>query len=144
MLIAKTAENIVTGVEPLHPGHSVALHALQVDCHDRASKAIALSYLGCCDELLPLIDNIDAHVEMCEALRDQLDNASTNLGGTQELPHLTASRPSPDETVTQYFTKPIAIRKKLIGTTENITVDTKKTHIFTTLSNSYEATIQIL
>jgi len=46
--------------------------------------------------------------------------------------------------VTQYFTKLIAFRKKLIGTTENITDDAMKTHIFTTLSNSYETTIQIL
>ena len=33
---------------------------------------------------------------------------------------------------------------KLIGTTENITDDAIKTHIFTTLHNSYEMTIQIL
>jgi hypothetical protein len=46
--------------------------------------------------------------------------------------------------VTQYSTKLIAFRKKLIGTTENITNDAMKTHIFTALSNSYETTIQIL
>jgi hypothetical protein len=56
----------------------------------------------------------------------------------------TASRPSQDETVTQYFTKLIAFRKKLIGTTENITDDAMKTHIITTLSKSYETIIQIL
>jgi hypothetical protein len=81
---------------------------------------------------------------MWETLRDRLDNASTKLGRTQVLWKFTASRPSPDETVTQYFTKLIAFRKKLIGTTENITDDAMKTHIFTTLSNSYETTIQIL
>jgi hypothetical protein len=81
---------------------------------------------------------------MWEALRDRLDNASTKLGRTQVLRKFTASRPSPDETVTQYFTKLIAFRKKLIGTTENITDDAMKTHIFTTLSKSYETTIQIL
>jgi hypothetical protein len=56
----------------------------------------------------------------------------------------TTSRPSPDEMVTQYFTKLNTFRKKLIGTTENITDDTMKPHIFTTRSNSYETTIQIL
>jgi len=66
------------------------------------------------------------------------------LGCTQVLRKFTASRPSTDETVTQYFTKLIAFRKKLIGTTENITDDAMKTLIFTTLSNSYETTIQIL
>jgi hypothetical protein len=66
------------------------------------------------------------------------------LGRTEVLQKFTAFRPSPDETVTQYFTKLFAFGKKLFGTTENITDDTMKTHIFTTLSNSYETTIQIL
>ena len=81
---------------------------------------------------------------MWEALRARLDNASTKLGRTQLLGKFTASRPSRDEMVTQYFTKLITFHKKLIGTTENITNDAMKTHIFTTLSISYETTIQIL
>ena len=81
---------------------------------------------------------------MWEALRDRLDNASMKLGRTQVRRKFTASRPSPDETGTQYFTKLIAFRKKLIGTTDNITNDAMKTNICTTLSNSYEMTIQIL
>jgi hypothetical protein len=81
---------------------------------------------------------------MWEALRDRLDNASTKLCRTQVLRKFTASRPSPDQTVTQYFTTLIAFCKKLIGTTENITDDARKTHIFTTLSNSYEKAIKIL
>jgi hypothetical protein len=135
--------NIVTGVEPLPPGNSVALRYLQEDWHDRANKAIALIYLGCCDELLPLIDDIDDPVVMWEALMDQLDNASKNLGYTKVPRMFSPSRPLPDERVTQYFTKLIAFSKKLIGTSENITDDVMKTHIFTTLSNSYEMTIQM-
>jgi hypothetical protein len=89
------------------------------------------------------VDDIDDPVEKWEVLRNSLENASTKLGRTQVLRKFTACRPSPDETVTHYFTKQIALRKKLIGTTENITDDVMKTHIFTTLSNSYETTIQI-
>jgi hypothetical protein len=72
---------------------------------------------------------------MWEALRDRLDNPSTKLGGTRVLRMFTASRPSQDEMVTQYFTKLIALRNKLIGTTENITDDAMQAHISTTLSN---------
>jgi len=72
---------------------------------------------------------------MWEALMDRLDNASTKLSRTQVLRKFTVSRPSPAETVTQYFTKLIAFHKKLIGTTKNISDDTMKTHIFTTLPN---------
>jgi len=81
---------------------------------------------------------------MWEALKYQLDNASTKLGRTRVLRKFTAAQPSPDEMVTQYFSKLIASNNKLIGTTENITDDTMKTPIFTTQSNSYETIIQIL
>jgi len=144
VLIAKKAINIVTSVELLPVGNGVALRPPQESWHDRANKALAHIHLGCCDELLPLIDDIDDPAEMWGALRDRLDNASTKLSRTQVLRKFTASRPSPDKTVTQYFTKLIAFRKKLIGTTKNITDDAMKTHIFTTLSDSYETTIQIL
>jgi hypothetical protein len=100
VLIAKKAYNIVTGVELLPVGNGVALRILQESWHDRANKALAQIHLGCCDELLPLIDDIDDPVEMWEALRDRLDNASTKVGRTQVLRKFTASRPMPDETVT--------------------------------------------
>jgi hypothetical protein len=70
VLIAKKAYNIVTGVELLPVGTGVALRLVQESWHDRANKALAHMHLGCCDELLPLIDNIDNLVEMWEALRD--------------------------------------------------------------------------
>jgi len=144
VLIAKKAYNIVTGVEPLPPGNGVTLRALQEEWHDRANQAIVLIYHRCCDELLPLINNIDDPVELWEALRDRLYNASTKLGRTQVKRKFTGSQPSPDKMVTQYFTKLIAFRKKLIGSTENITDDAMKIQIFTTQFNSYETTIQIL
>jgi len=142
--ITKNPYNIVTGVELLPVGNGVALYLQQDSWHDGANKALAQIYLRHCDELLPLIYNINNSVEMWEALRDRFDNASTKLGRTQVLPKFTASPPSQDEIVTLYFPKLIAFRKKLISTTENITDDTIKTRIFTTLSNSYETTIQIL
>jgi hypothetical protein len=144
VLLAKKAYNIVTGVELLPVGKGVAIRPLQESWHNRANKALAQIHLKYCDELLPLIDDIDHPVGMWEALRDRLDNASMKLGRTQVLRKFTACRPSPDETVTQYFTKLITFRKRQIGTTEHITDDAMKTHIFTTQSNSYETTIQIV
>jgi len=144
VLIAKKAYNIVTGVKPLPPGNGVALCTLQEDWRDWANKAMALIHLRCCDKLLPRIDNIDDPMEMWEALRDRLDNASPKLGRTQVMQKFTASRPSQDKTVTQHYTKLIAFRKNLIGTTINITNDAMKTHIFIILSNWHETTIQIL
>jgi len=123
VLIAMKAYNIVTSVELLPLGNGVALRSLQERWHGRANTALAQIHLGCCDELLPLIVNIDDPVEMWEALRHQLENGSTKLGHTQVLRKFTASRPSPDETVTQYLTKLIAFHTKLISTTENLTDD---------------------
>jgi len=64
VLIAKKAYSIVTGVELLPVGKGVALRLLQESWHDRADKALAQIHLGCCDELLPLIDDIDDPMEM--------------------------------------------------------------------------------
>jgi hypothetical protein len=75
-------------------------------------------------------------------LGPRLQNESTKLGHTQILMKFTASRLSPDETITQYFTKSVAFFKKLIGTTENITDETLKSLHFTTRSNSYQTIIQ--
>jgi hypothetical protein len=142
--IAKIAYTIVTGVEFLPVGNGVALRLLRECWHDRAGKERAQIHLGCCDELFTLIDDIDDPVDMWETLWDRLDNASTKLGHTEVLRKFTSSRPSPDEMVSQYFTKLITFRKKYIGNTGNITDDAMKTHIFTTLSNSYETTIRIV
>jgi len=101
VLIAKKAYDILTGVELLPVGNCVALRPLQESWHDRANKALAQIHLGCCDKLLPLIDDTDDPVEMREALRDRLDNASPKLGRTQVLQKFTASQPSPDKMVTQ-------------------------------------------
>jgi hypothetical protein len=64
VLIAKKTNNIVTGLELLPPGNGVAQCTWQEDWHDRANKAIALIDLGCCNELLPLIDDLDDPAEM--------------------------------------------------------------------------------
>ena len=133
VLIAKKAYNIVTSVEPLPPGNGVTLRALHEAWQDRANKAIPLIHLRCCDELLPLINNINDPMEMWEALRDRLNTALMKHARTQLLRKFTPSRPSPDEMVTHYFPKIIPIYKKSIGTTENTTNDAMKIHIFTTL-----------
>jgi len=78
VLIAKKAYNIVTSVDLLCVGNGVALRLLQESWHDRANKALAQTHLGCCDELLPLINDIDDPVEMWEALRDHLTMPQRN------------------------------------------------------------------
>jgi len=70
VLIAKKAYNIVTSVKLLPPGNGVSLVIQQDDWHHLANTAITLIRLGCCNHLLPLIDDIDDPVEIWEALSD--------------------------------------------------------------------------
>jgi hypothetical protein len=105
VLIAKKTYNIMTGVELLPVGNGVTLRLLQAGWQDQASKALAQIHLGCYDEPLPLIDDNDDPVELLEPLSDWLDNGSTKLDCSQVRLIFTTSRPSPDPTVTQYFTK---------------------------------------
>jgi len=144
VLIAKEAYNIITGVKLRPPGNGITLRTLSEDCHDRANKAIALIPLGCCDELLPLIDNINDPVEMWEAFSD----------GAQQCCNKTRSYPSPAKV---HRVSTIARRNRhtvLYQTNrlpqgadwhhQNLTDDVMKRLIFTTLSDSYETTILIL
>jgi hypothetical protein len=64
VLIAKKAYNIVTSEEPLSPGNGVTLRVLHEDWNDSVNKAIALIHLRCCDEFLPLIDDIHDPAKM--------------------------------------------------------------------------------
>jgi hypothetical protein len=98
--IVKEVYNIVTAVEPLPPGNCVALRTLQEDWHDRANMAIALIYLGCCDDILPLINNVNDPVVIWDAFCNRLNNATGRLGQTQVLRKITASQPPSEETVT--------------------------------------------
>jgi len=80
VLIAMTAYNIVTGVKLLPVGNGVALCPQQESGHDRANQTLAQVHFECGDELVPLINDLDDPLEMWEALRDLLGNASTKLG----------------------------------------------------------------
>jgi len=100
VLIAKKAYNIFTCVEHLPVGNGVALCPLKERWNGQANQALAQIHLGCCDELLPRIDDIDHPVGMGAALRDWLENASMKLGGTQVLRKVTTSRLSLNEIVT--------------------------------------------
>jgi hypothetical protein len=105
---------------------------------------MALLYTGCSNDLLAWIDDIDDPAEMWETLQSRLDNAASQVGRTQILRKFATARLSCDKKITQYLTRQIAIRKKLIVTPEQISEETMKTHIFTTLSNEFEMTIKIL
>jgi hypothetical protein len=70
VLITREAYNMVTGVELLPVGNGITLRPLHESWHDRANHALAQIHLGCCNKLLPLIDDIDDPMEMRKALSD--------------------------------------------------------------------------
>jgi len=121
VLMANKAYNIVSCVELPPVGKGIARCSLQECCRNRANTPVAQLLLGCCVELLPLIYDIEDRMETWEPLRHRLDSPSGKHGCTQALRKFTAFRPSPDETVTKYFSKLINFCKKLIATTDNIT-----------------------
>jgi hypothetical protein len=64
VLVAMRAYSIVTGDKLLPEGNRSAAHTLQKEWHQRANAAIAQIHLGCTDDLLLWIDNINDPVEM--------------------------------------------------------------------------------
>ena len=81
---------------------------------------------------------------MWESLQNRFDNVATQVRRIQIKQKFVLSWTLPDENITQYFTRLIAFRKKLIGTTQQISEESLKTYIFTTLTHKYEITFQIL
>jgi len=144
VLVAMRAYNILTGDELFPEGNGSAARTLQKEWHQRANDAIALIHLGCTDDLLPWIDDIDDPVEMWQTLQGRLDNTTNQVGRTQIVRKFHALRPSKDEKITQYFTRLIDLRKKLIGSPETISDETMKTYIFSTMPKEFETTIKIL
>jgi len=126
LLVRMSAYNIVTGDELFPEGNGSAARTLLKEWHQRTNDAIALIYLGCTDDLLPWIDDIDDPVEMWQTLQGRLDNTTNQVGRTQIVCKFHALRPSQDEKITQYFTRLIDLRKKLIGSPETISDETMK------------------
>jgi hypothetical protein len=143
VLVAIRAYNIVTGDELFPEGNGSAARTLQKEWHQKADDSIALIHLGCTDDLLPWIDDIDDPVEMWQTLQGRLDNTTNQVGRTQIIRKFHALCPSKDEKITQYFTRLIDLRKKLIGSPETISDESMKTHIFSTMPNEFETTIKI-
>ena len=144
VLVAMRAYDIVTGDELLPEGNGSAARTLQKEWHRRANDAIAQIHLGCTDDLRPWIDDIDDRVEMWQTLQNRVDNTTNQVSGTEIVREFHALRPSKDEKTTQYFTRLIDLRKKLIGSPEAISDETMKTHIFSTMPTEFETTIKIL
>jgi len=144
VLVAMRAYDIVTGDELLPEGNGSAARTLQKEWHRRANDAIAQIHLGCTDDLRPWIDDIDDRVEMWQTLQNWVDNTTYQVSGTEIVREFRALRPSKDEKTTQYFTRLIDLRKKLIGSPEAISDETMKTHIFSTMPTEFETTIKIL
>jgi len=144
VIVAMRAYNIVTGDELFPEGNGSTARTLQKEWHQRANDPIALIHLGCTDDLLPWIDDIDDPVEMWQTLQGRLDNTTNQVGQTQIVRKCHALCPSKDEKITKYFTRLIDLRKKLIGSPETISDETMKTHIFSTMPKVFETTIKIL
>ena len=114
VLVAMRAYSIVIGDELLPEGNISAARTLEKEWHRRANDAVAQIHVGCTDDLLPCIYHIDDPVEIWQTLQRRVDNTTNQVGQTRIVRKFHALHPSTDETITQYFTKLIDLRKKLI------------------------------
>jgi len=144
VLVAMRAYSIVIGDELLPEGNISAARTLEKEWHRRANDAVAQIHVGCTDDLLPCIYHIDDPVEIWQTLQRRVDNTTNQVGQTRIVRKFHALHPSTDETITQYFTKLIDLRKKLIWSAKAISDKTMKTHIFFAIPKEFETTIKIL
>jgi len=144
ILISIRAYNIVTGEELFPDVNGSAACTLQKEWHHRANKAIAQIHLRCTDDLLPWIDHIDDPVEIWQTLQNRLDNTTNQVGRAQIVRKFYALHLSKEEKTTQYLTRLVDIRRKLIRSHEAISDETMKTRILSTMRTEFETTNKIL
>ena len=140
VLRALDADNIITGEEE----EPIPIDLDYKDYKKRASKAASIISLSCSPEIRPYLKGLQTPREMWETLQARLDSAVTLIGRTGILRKFRAARPQKDEKINGYFARLCEHRHQLAGTTEAISDEELRTHIYTTVPEQFKMTIRIL
>lgn len=150
LLRALRAWSIVTGEEvapslPAAGNYPTSLIAKKN--HDeflqRQEDAALVIYNSCGASLRSYIDQIDDPKVMWDTLDKQLNTANSAVGRQAIFRQFMELKPSPNEAIGEWFTRLLELKNQVDGTAEAITPVMFKTHVFTSLPDSFEVTSKI-
>jgi hypothetical protein len=99
VLVSMRVYSIFKGDQLPPKGNTSSAGTLQKEWHEWSHDAIALIHIGCTDDLLPWINDINDPVEMWQMLQSRLDNTTNQVGRTQIVHKLYSLRSLTDEKI---------------------------------------------
>lgn len=150
LLRSLRAWSIVTGdeVAPAVPSTgnyptSLIAKKNQNEFQQRQEDAALVIYNSCGATLRSYIDQIDDPKVMWDTLDKQLNTANSAVGRQALFRQFMELKPVPGEAIGEWFTKLLELQNQVDGTPEAITPVMFKTHVFTSLPDSFEVTSKI-
>ena len=151
LLRALRAWAIVAGEEevPVIPAAGTGLGGVakaKKDLEDfvqRREDAALVIYNSCSATLRSYIDKIDDPKTMWNTLDKQLNTAKSAVGRQAIFRQFMELKPTSGESIGDWFTKLLELKNQVKGTPEAITPVMFKTHVFTSLPDSFEVTSKI-
>ena len=113
------------------------------DFQQRQEDAALVIYNSCSASLRSYIDKIDDPKTMWDTLDKQLNTAKSAVGRQAIFRQFMELKPSTGKAIGDWFTKLLELKNQVDGTPEAITPVMFKTHVFTSLPDSFEVTSKI-
>lgn len=152
LLRSLRAWSIITGDEitPVIPEAGVATtNAVAIakknlaEFQQRQEDAALVIYNSCSASLRSYIDQIDDPKNMWDTLDKQLNTAKSAVGRQAIFRQFMELKPTAGEPIGEWFTKLLELKNQVVNTPEAITDVMFKTHVFTSLPDSFEVTSKI-
>jgi hypothetical protein len=145
LLRSMNALRIVQGEESEPtPGNSATAKAASADFEKRSGQAASAILMSCSDAIAPYLEGMLDPREMWDTLAERFDSTRNTIGRTTILRQFQNARPTNGEPIANYFGRLLNYKFQLEGTNEAISDSAIKTHIFTTLPDDFNITIQFL
>ena len=109
----------------------------------RQEDAAVIIYNSTSVAVRAYIDEIDDPAEMWTTLANHFNTAGTAAGRQAIFREFMGLKPIPGKPIAEWFGRLLELRNQVIGTDEAITDVMFKTHIFTSLPESFEVTAKI-
>lgn len=146
VLTAMDALEIVAGEEEEQPpaGNSVAARAAQVNYRKRQANDAKAMRFSCSDAVAVFIEELRSPSEMWKTLRDHLDSTLSYMGRVSIANQFQDSRPVAGESMKSYIARLQSFFTQLAASTEAITDQALRNHIFLTVPTTFKHTIAYL
>ena len=145
ILQAMGAYAIVNGEEEEPAaGNTAAARTAIADYQKRRAYAISAIRFSCTNEAAMYVNGLTDPTEMWQILKERLDLTTSYIGRTSIVAQFQNARPIAGESISVYVARLQAFQLQLQGSTEEITEQALRTHVYTTAPPEFKTAIGYL